>query len=62
MTEDEAREAIMETWNRLPVEKRVSEPEADAFATQMMTRFDFEAPGDRHQLIKGWLLNSFGMP
>ena len=56
MTQEKAREAILQSWLDLAPEQRQTEHQAAVFATKAMQRYKFPVTrGDPFQLIMHWL-------
>jgi hypothetical protein len=54
--EHEARRTIIREWMSLPQERRQTEEQAAAFATQAAEKHKFTCSGNRNQRITAWLL------
>jgi hypothetical protein len=58
MTQDEAKQLILDDWRALPTEERRTTQQAAMFAMRIKDKYRFEFPGDQYQLIKGWVQSS----
>ena len=54
--EHDTRRTIIREWMSLPRDRRRSEEQVAAFATQAMERHNFTCSGDRHARIMAWLV------
>jgi len=55
MKKEDARQAVLAEWYRLPEEQRCTEDQAVEFASRMMSLYRFRGAGDPYQTIKAWL-------
>jgi hypothetical protein len=53
--EHEARRTVIREWMSLPRERRQTEEQAAAFATQATEKHKFTCSGDRYRRIMTWL-------
>ena len=54
--EHDARRTVIREWMSLPRERRQTEEQAAAFATQAAEKHKFTCSGDRYRRIMAWLL------
>jgi hypothetical protein len=54
--EHEARRTVIREWMSLPRDRRHTEEQAAAFATEVAEKHEFTCSGDRYRRIMAWLL------
>jgi hypothetical protein len=62
MKKEDARNAIVSEWRRLPAEKRATEHQAFSFAMQAIQQHKWRASGDPYQEVMAWLSRYIGQP
>ena len=60
MTEDEARTAILQEWQRVKLRDKFNDGCVAAFCQRMAAEYNFNCKGDRVELIRRWVDQSNG--
>ena len=56
MKQEDAKEAILREFHKLPESKRNSGADRVEFAMEMIQKYRFKCSGDPYEAIKGWLI------